>query len=135
MKTFNSIKMCSNENKSRSFSIATFNVHMWVDGSHVDNFDRVKCLIKVSEFSLSAKSILLFNIWKCNKFNLISSNIENRSMTQTLFVCKSRLVQGKHIFPRTWIIFINIILQEEVALSIVKLQSNLCKFSLLSNHS
>ena len=60
MKTLNSIKMGSNENKSSSFSIATFNVHMWVDGSHVDNFDRVKCLIKVSEFSLSAKNILLF---------------------------------------------------------------------------
>ena len=63
MKTLNSIKMGSNENKSSSFSIATFNVHMWVDGSHVDNFDRVKCLIKVSEFSLSAKNILLFIIF------------------------------------------------------------------------
>ena len=59
MKTLNSIKMSANENKSSSFSIATFNVHMWVDGSHVDNFDRVKCLIKVSEFSLSAKNVLI----------------------------------------------------------------------------
>ena len=62
MKILNSIKMGSNENKSSSFSIATFNVHMWVDGSHVDNFDRVKCLIKVSEFSKPAKKILFFEL-------------------------------------------------------------------------
>ena len=60
MKILNSVKMGSNENKSSSFSIATFNVHMWVDGSHVDNFDRVKCLIKVSEFSLSEKKYSTF---------------------------------------------------------------------------
>ena len=74
MKKLNSIKMCSNENKSNSFSIATFNVHMWVDGSHVDNFDRVKCLIKVSEFSLSAgnKLLVIFgNVRNLIQFNQI----------------------------------------------------------------
>ena len=33
--------------KNERFSIATFNVHMWVDGDHVDNYDRILKLVKV----------------------------------------------------------------------------------------
>ena len=88
-------------------------------------------------FTISEKYPTFQAIWKCKKLNTIWSNIENRNMTQTLFVCKSRLGQRKHILLRTWIIFINIILQEEVAQSIVKLQSDLCKvlFLISNNYS
>ena len=58
--------MCSNDNKNGSFSIATFNVHMWVDGCHVDNYERVKLLIRVSNIYLPAKNNVS-TIRKCNK--------------------------------------------------------------------
>ena len=31
-----------------SFSIATLNVHMWVDANHDDNIDRIVQLVKVN---------------------------------------------------------------------------------------
>ena len=33
--------------KGLSFSIATFNVHMWVDARFEDNYDRVLKLVRV----------------------------------------------------------------------------------------
>ena len=36
------------ENALKQFSIATFNVHMWVDGDYEENYDRVIKLVKVS---------------------------------------------------------------------------------------
>ena len=59
--------MCSNDLRNGSFSIATFNVHMWVDGCHVDNYERVKLLIRVSNIYLPAKKNNVFVITKCNK--------------------------------------------------------------------
>ena len=31
----------------KQFSVATFNVHMWCDANHMDNYERVRDLVKV----------------------------------------------------------------------------------------
>ena len=46
------------ENALKQLSIATFNVHMWVDGDYEENYDRVIKLVKVSLIPYFYKEIV-----------------------------------------------------------------------------
>ena len=47
-KQYNSYLFNTMESGLKQLSIATFNVHMWVDGDYEENYDRVIKLVKVS---------------------------------------------------------------------------------------
>ena len=67
----------TSEKNLLSFSIATFNVHMWVDARFEDNYDRVLKLVKVRAIMYRILLILLKTYKNCNHKSICLNIILN----------------------------------------------------------
>ena len=51
--------------RMKQFSMATFNVHMWCDANHMDNYERVRDLVKL--WRIFSYIVYMFKVYKIFK--------------------------------------------------------------------